>query len=170
MIKFLLSILILFSFTGIASAEKTFLYFGATWCGPCGQFKQTLHEPDIAKLLVQYNNYYVDIDKHPDLKSEYKIKSIPTVIIIEEKIVNGKEVETVLYRATYPRKTELKANLAKYLDKKMVEPRPLLKILEKPVKFFQKALDKKKKKCIMTVPDRRTSDVPSVQSLFLVRV
>ncbi len=141
MVKFLLSIVLLLVITAPANAEKTFLYFGASWCGPCGQFKKTLHQPDVAKLLVQYNNFYVDIDEHPDLKREYGIKSIPTVIIIDEKIVNGKEVETILYRATYPGKLALKNALAQNLDKKQSAPRPLLKIFEKPVKFFQKALD-----------------------------
>lgn len=139
MLKFFLSVAILLV-ANIANAEKTVLYFGASWCGPCQQFKKTLHEPDVAKLLVQYNNFYVDIDEHPDLKSEYEVKRIPTIVIIDEKIVNGKEVETVLYREVYPTKTALKSALTRYLDKKPVN-RPLLKIFEKPVNFFKKALD-----------------------------
>lgn len=139
MLKFFLSVAIILV-ANIANAEKTVLYFGASWCGPCQQFKKMLHEPDVAKLLVQYNNFYVDIDKHPDLKSEYQIKKIPTIVIVDEKIVDGKEVETVLFREIYPTKIALKSALTKYLDKQAVN-RPLLKIFEKPVKFFKKALD-----------------------------
>lgn len=139
MLKFFLSVMLLLV-ANIANAEKTVLYFGASWCGPCQQFKKMLHEPDVAKLLVQYNNFYVDIDEHPDLKSEYEIKRIPTIVIVDEKIVDGKEVETVLFREVYPTKTALKSALTKYLDKQAVN-RPLLKIFEKPVKFFKKALD-----------------------------
>lgn len=141
MLKFFLSIVLLLTITTTASAEKTFLYFGASWCGPCGQFKKILHQPDVAKLLVQYNNFYVDIDTNPELKKQFAIKSIPTVIIINEQIVDGKEVETVLYRATYPSKLALKNALIKNLDKKDVPERPLLKIFEKPVKFLKKTLD-----------------------------
>ena len=124
----------------VANAEKTVLYFGASWCGPCQEFKKILHSPDVAKLLVQYNNFYVDIDEHPDLRTEYGVKKIPTVVIIDEKIVDGKEVETVLFKEIYPSKQALKSALTKYLDKKPVN-RPLLKIFEKPVNFFKKALD-----------------------------
>lgn len=140
MVKFFLSIVLLLTITTTCNAEKTFLYFGASWCGPCGQFKKMLHEPDVSKLLIQYNNFYVDVDTNPDLKMEYAIKSIPTVIIIDERTVDGKQVDTVLYRATYPSKNELKKALVKNMDKKPVQ-RPLLRIFEKPVKFFQKALD-----------------------------
>ncbi len=139
MVKFFLSIVILF-IASTAHAEKTFLYFGASWCGPCQEFKKTLHQPDVAKLLVQYNNFYVDIDQHPELRTEYGVKKIPTVVIIDEKIVDGKEVETVLFKEVYPSKQALKVALTKYLDKKAVA-RPLLKFFEKPVRFFQKALD-----------------------------
>ncbi len=139
MLKIFLSIVILF-ITSTVHAEKTVLYFGSSWCSPCQQFKKILHEPDIAKLLVQYNNFYVDIDEHPDLRTEYGVKKIPTVVIIDEKIVNGKEVETVLFKEIYPSKQALKSALTKYLDKQAVN-RPLLKIFEKPVKFFKKALD-----------------------------
>ena len=140
MYKTILCLVIVLLSTPKINAEKTVLYFGASWCGPCQQFKKMLHEPDVAKLLVQYNNFYVDIDEHPELKSEYEIKRIPTIVIVDEKIVDGKEVETVLFREVYPTKMALKSALTKYLDKQAVN-RPLLKIFEKPVKFFKKALD-----------------------------
>jgi thioredoxin-like negative regulator of GroEL len=139
MYKMLLIIIILCS-SNIVIAQPTVLYFGASWCGPCQEFKKTLHSPDVAKLLVQYNNFYVDIDEHPDLRTEYGVKKIPTVVIIDEKIVNGKEVETILFKEIYPSKQALKSALIKNLDKQAVT-RPLLKIFEKPVNFFKKALD-----------------------------
>ena len=74
------------------------------------------------------------------LRTEYGVKKIPTVVIIDEKIVNGKEVETVLFKEIYPSKQALKSALTKYLDKQAVN-RPLLKIFEKPVKFFKKSID-----------------------------
>ncbi len=139
--KFLLSMLILLTLSSSANAEKVFLYFGASWCGPCKTFKQTLHQPDVVKLLTQYDNYYVDTDTNPELKAQFSVRNIPTVIIVEEKIENGVKTDVVLYRAVNPGKMELKRALTQHLDKKTAPSRPLLKIFEKPVKFFKKTLD-----------------------------
>ena len=63
-------------------------YFGATWCGPCKQFK-----PVIKKLeKAGYPIHIYDIDQDPILAESYKIMSVPTIKIE----VDGKVEETMI--------------------------------------------------------------------------
>lgn len=66
--------------------EKTVVDFYATWCGPCKMlgpvFESVAQESNIKFVKV-------DIDEHEDLCREYKVMSVPTVILFE----NGKEVK-----------------------------------------------------------------------------
>ncbi len=54
---------------------KEILYFSATWCGPCKNFKPIM-ESVSASIPVQF----VDVDQNPTLAAQYNIRSIPTLI------------------------------------------------------------------------------------------
>ncbi len=66
--------------------EKTLVDFYATWCGPCKMLSPIVDE-------VSQNSdikfVKVDIDKHDKLCREYKVMSVPTLILFE----NGKEIK-----------------------------------------------------------------------------
>jgi len=66
--------------------EKTVVDFYATWCGPCKMlgpvFEEVSKESDIKFVKV-------DIDDHEELCREYKVMSVPTLILFED----GKEVK-----------------------------------------------------------------------------
>ena len=62
---------------------KTVIKMSATWCLPCKQLKPIFDEviQDIPDIKV----VEIDVEEHPDIASNYKVKSIPTIIITDEK-------------------------------------------------------------------------------------
>ncbi len=70
--------------------------YTATWCGPC-----RLIAPIIDQLAEDYQGkaevVKVDLDQNKGNAKQYKIRSIPTVLIFK----NGQEVERIVGRATY---------------------------------------------------------------------
>ncbi len=70
--------------------------YTATWCGPC-----RLVAPIIDQLAEDYQGkaevVKVDLDQNKGNAKQYKIRSIPTVLIFK----NGQEVDRIVGRATY---------------------------------------------------------------------
>ena len=64
---------------------KTIKYFSAKWCGPCRNFKPVMEEVASEGHSVQF----IDIDESRELADEYRISSVPTVVIE----VNGTVVD-----------------------------------------------------------------------------
>jgi len=57
---------------------KQALYFSASWCMPCKVLK-----PKMQKLAETVNIRFVDVDAEPDLTSKYNIRSVPTVVVVD---------------------------------------------------------------------------------------
>ena len=70
--------------TEVLNAEKPVLVdFWATWCGPCRR-----QAPVVEELAeAGYEVGKVDVDKEPSLAQQYKIMSIPTLLVFK----GGKE-------------------------------------------------------------------------------
>ena len=60
---------------------KKIVRFTASWCGPCKMLAKTLEEVD-SKLPIEV----VDIDVHPEVAAEFGIRSVPTLVIVEDNI------------------------------------------------------------------------------------
>ena len=72
--------------TEVLKSEKPVLIdFWATWCGPC------MRQGPIVEELAQegYSVGKVDVDQEPGLAQQFKVMSIPTLLIFKD----GKEVQ-----------------------------------------------------------------------------
>ncbi|KAH8259388.1 hypothetical protein KR026_003450, partial [Drosophila bipectinata] len=59
--------------------------FFATWCGPCAMIG-----PRLEQLAVEYNNRMIvlkiDVDENEELALQYEINSMPTFLIIKNRV------------------------------------------------------------------------------------
>ena len=80
------------NYQGIINGSNPVLVdFWATWCGPCrmvGPVIENLADEYAGKAAV----CKVNVDDMPDLASQYKIMSIPTVMVIKNGEVLDKAV------------------------------------------------------------------------------
>jgi len=57
--------------------------FTASWCDYCNQMKNDLEScQELQSMIV----CYVNIDKYPELKKEYRVTTIPDYFILKKKI------------------------------------------------------------------------------------
>tara|TARA_Y100001951_G_scaffold11361_1_gene7268 strand:+ start:530 stop:775 length:246 start_codon:yes stop_codon:yes gene_type:complete len=61
---------------------KTIKYFSAKWCGPCRTFKPVMEEIASEGYSVQF----IDIDESDSLTTQYRVTTVPTVVIEENGI------------------------------------------------------------------------------------
>lgn len=62
------------------------LVFSASWCGPCKTLKPVLDQLD-QESLVRY-----DIDADMEKGTEYNIRAVPTLVLVDQ---DGVEIERV---------------------------------------------------------------------------
>jgi len=76
------------------SDKPAIVDFWATWCGPCKMLAPVLAE--IAEERADIKVGKVNIDEEPELATEFRIASIPTVMLFKD----GKSVQTEIgYRS-----------------------------------------------------------------------
>ena len=59
--------------------KKEILYFSAEWCGPCKKLA-----PRMEKLSNQINYRKIDVDNNRELSSEFGVRNIPTLILLQD--------------------------------------------------------------------------------------
>jgi len=66
---------------------KQVLYFSAPWCSPCRQFK-----PVMESLQSEMSITFIDVDASPQTAATWNVRSVPTVLVIENGIEKGRLV------------------------------------------------------------------------------
>lgn len=75
----------------ITKSDKPILVdFWAVWCGPCQMMAPILHELETEMPDVQIGK--VNVDEQMDLARQFRVVSIPTLIIFK----NGQEVQRMV--------------------------------------------------------------------------
>lgn len=60
---------------------KKLLKFSAGWCNPCKMLSKTMSNLDLGIKIVE-----IDIDEQLDLVSQYQIRSVPTLVLVQDDI------------------------------------------------------------------------------------
>lgn len=68
--------------------ETVLVDFYATWCGPCKMLSSVLEKIDEEQII---NIIKIDVDELRELAGEFKIYSVPTLIIFK----NEKEIKRI---------------------------------------------------------------------------
>lgn len=55
--------------------DTSLVYFKAPWCGPCNQMKEYMEE---------FADHIVDVEEQRELVNRYSVRSVPTVMVIED--------------------------------------------------------------------------------------
>lgn len=59
--------------------NKKILRFTASWCSPCKMLAKSLESINVNTPIE-----VVDIDVHPELATEYGIRGVPTLVMVED--------------------------------------------------------------------------------------
>ncbi|MDR2405290.1 MAG: thioredoxin [Deltaproteobacteria bacterium] len=95
------------TFNDSLPSSTTLVDFWAPWCGPCQALAPVLEELSV-ELKGKIGFAKINVDENNEMASKYKIRSIPCLIIFNEKSEVGRIVG-------HKDKEELKKELGKYL-------------------------------------------------------
>jgi thioredoxin 1 len=69
--------------------KNELIIFSATWCGPCKVMKRDMFERPTKKMVELLDNYEItlyDLDMSRELARQYRVSSVPTLIVKEGNV------------------------------------------------------------------------------------
>lgn len=63
-----------------------YLQFSAAWCGPCKMLAPIMEQVKATGIPVEK----IDVDSNPDMSTKFGIRSVPTVVLVDN---SGKEIK-----------------------------------------------------------------------------
>jgi thioredoxin 1 len=73
------------------SSEPVVVDFWASWCGPCKMLSPVIDEIS-GELDGKAKFFKLNVDENPVISTQYRISSIPTVMVLK----NGEVVDTLV--------------------------------------------------------------------------
>jgi thioredoxin 1 len=58
---------------------KEILYFSASWCGPCRNFK-----PIMESVSNSMPVRFINVDENPQLAAQYNVRSVPMLVFLKD--------------------------------------------------------------------------------------
>ena len=65
------------------SEGRHIIKFEASWCKPC-KAMQPILDAVLDEVGAGTNAWRIDVEKHPELANEYRIKSYPTLVFVQD--------------------------------------------------------------------------------------
>lgn len=75
----------------LKSDKPTLCKFGANWCSPCTSFAPVIEEI-AGEVSDRYNVVSVDVDDNPTIAAQYKVKTIPMLIVFKNGVVHKTQI------------------------------------------------------------------------------
>ena len=74
----------------LKSDRPVLLDFWASWCGPCRMVAPTLDEIAAERQDIKVGK--INVDEEPELTAQFKVMSIPTLVVMEKGEIKNKAV------------------------------------------------------------------------------
>ena len=74
----------------LKSDRPVLLDFWASWCGPCRMVAPTLDEIAAERQDIKVGK--INVDDEPELTAQFRVMSIPTLVVMENGEVKNKAV------------------------------------------------------------------------------